>query len=229
MARIYRLSKAGLKLLYKIRHHRGHGIHSPFVFDLVTKVIEEKTAYHAYEDISFVLESMHDSHYRLSKYNKLIFRLSNYFESKHILEIGSGYGINSLCLSAPSANITCTCVETSKRKYLPAQNLYEKWDRRIVLYTGKQLPVIEDKQDCILIDLNNFNYFTQTDLNQYIVSMSYEKTMIIVKGIRTNKRNHMLWKSIISIEARTAVLDLFNTGIIFFNPELYRWSYKISF
>lgn len=228
MPRIYKLSKTGLKILYKIRHHRGHGIHSPFVFNLVTKVIEEKTPYHAYDDIMFVLEGMSHKYYHLNKSNKLLFRLVNYFGSRRILEIGAGYGVNTLCLTAASKEIKCISVETSEKKYFHAQKLYAKWDRDITLHTGDALPDITDKQDCIFIDLVNC-IFLPPDLNQYLSKLSYDKTFIIVKGIRTNKRHQMLWKNIKEIESRTVALDLFNIGIVFFDKKLYRWNYKISF
>lgn len=229
MPRIYKLSRTGLKLLYKIRHHRGHGIHSPFVFNLITKVIEEKTPYHAYEDIKFVLDSMHHRHYRLNKNNKLCFRLTNYFKAEKILEIGSGYGVNTLCLTASSATTECICVEVSEEKSSEAKLLYEKWNRKITLYTDDiELPTLFEKQDCIYINLSNYN-FLPSELNQYLQSLSYEKTFIIVEGIRTNKQSQMLWRSIMNMESRTVTLDLFNMGILFFDTKLYRWNYKISF
>ncbi len=228
MPRIYRLSRTGLKLLYKIRHHKGHGIHSPFVFNLINKVIEEKTSYHAYDDIQFVLDSKSQKHFRLDKYNQLYFRLVNYFGSKSILEIGSGYGVGTLCLTAPSADIVCTCVEVTEHKSAEAQDLYSNWNRNINLHTDKKLPILLEKQDCILLDLNNYSDIP-TDINEYLVSFSSEKTFIIVRGIRTNKHHQMLWRSIMNIESVTAVLDLFSLGILFFDKKLYKWNYQISF
>lgn len=228
MPRIYKLSRTGLKLLYKIRHHRGHGIHSPFVFNLVTKVIEEKTPYHAYDDIRFVLDGVDHKKCSLNKYNKLLFRLTNYFGSKKITEIGSGYGVNTLCLTAHSENVECMCIEVSEKKYQIAKSLYNNWDRKIILYTNKDLPILSEKQDCILINLTNYN-FSSVQLNQYVSNLSYERTFIIVEGIRTNKRCQMLWRSIMDMDSRTVALDLFNVGIVFFDTRLYRWNYKISF
>ncbi len=230
MPRIYKLSKTGLKLLYKIRHHRGHGIHSPFVFNLITKVIEEKTPYHAYEDVKQIInnESDRKQQTKLDKINLLCFRLINYFEAIHILEIGSGYGINTLCLTAPSTNIECICVEESQKKSEKAKLIYKGWDRNIRLYTQKELPILNNKQDCIYIDLNHFNDFG-SDITQYLSIHLTEKSFIIVKGIRTNKTCQTLWRSIMNMESRTAVLDLFNLGIVFFDSKLYRWSYQISF
>ncbi|MDR1881320.1 MAG: class I SAM-dependent methyltransferase [Prevotella sp.] len=228
MPRIYKLSRAGLKLLYKVRHHRGHGIHSPFVFNLITKVIEEKTRYHAYDDIKFALDKLPQGHFRLNKQNTLMFRLVNYFGVKHVLEIGSGYGVNTLCLTAPSSDIKCTCVEVSEQKVVLARKLYDIWTREINLQTDRVLPVLPDKQDCILLDLDNYNRLP-ADINRYLSDLSHEKTFIIVKGIRTNKGCQMLWKGILNMESRTVALDLFNIGILFFDKQLYKWNYQISF
>lgn len=226
MPRIYKLSRTGLKILYKIRHHKGHGIHSPFVFNLITKVIEEKTPYHVYDDINALIDPYKSL--CLEKHSRLSFRLVNYLGAQRILEIGSGYGVNTLCLTAASRSIICTCVETTKKKYTIAEKLYANWDREIKLLTEKQLPIVQEKQDCISIDLNNFN-FSQSDICKYLSDISHEKTFIIVKGIRTNRHNQMLWRNIINIESRTAALDMFNIGIVFFDRILYRWNYQISF
>lgn len=227
MPRIYKLSRAGLRLLYKIRHHKGHGIHSPFVFNLITKVIEDKSSYPAYDDIKSLLGDS-SSQRRFNKYSRLYYRLTDYFEVKQVLELGSGYGIDTLSVTAPSTNTSCTCIELSERKRAEAQKLYSLLDKNIVLYKNLKEASLNGKQDCISIDLNSYNKLSD-DIIKYISSLSHEKTFIIVKGIRTNKRHQMLWRDIIRIDSRTAVLDLFNVGIIFFDKRLYRWSYQISF
>lgn len=228
MPRIYKLSRAGLKLLYKVRHHRGHGIHSPFVFSLIQKVIEEKAPYYAYGDLKDFLCSSPNIAVPTSKYNKLSFRLVNYFSAKKILEIGSEYGINSLYLTAPAQDICCLCIETDVNKAAIARNIYEDWDRSIQLSDINILPRINEKQDCIFIDLDVCESFTK-EMLPLVLSLWHDNTFIVVKGIRTNRSNYMLWKDIAGIEDRTAMLDLFNIGIVFFNKKLYRWDYQISF
>lgn len=224
---MYKLSRTGIKLLYKIRHHRGHGIHSPFVFNLINKVIEEKSPYLIYEDIQCHLESTPALKYKITKYNKLSFRLVNYFGAKRILELGSGTGINTLYLTAYTSNTVCVCYETDDKKYVEAKERYKDWDRNIILHT-ESFPVLEEKQDCVFINLNSSGCLPES-LPEYLESISHEKTFIVVEGIRTNSRCKMLWKGIADIQARTAMLDLFNIGIIFFDKQLYRWNYQISF
>lgn len=228
MPRIYKLSRTGLKLLYKIRHHKGHGIHSPFVYNLIRKVIEEKSPYYVYGDLKEYIYNNPEVYCRISKYNRLSFRLVNYFEAKQILEIGSGIGVNTLYLTAWAKDTECICIEPDKKKYDTARKLLKNRERKIKLINGKELPVLTKKMDCIFIDFNDYNNFTG-NFTEYLLSISHENTFIAVKGIRTNKRCRLLWKSIANMEQRTAMLDLFNVGIIFFNKNLYRWDYQISF
>lgn len=70
-----------LKFLYHSKNE--HGVHSPFVFDLVTKCFYDKTKY---------------TEYSLLKNNpkraRLLFRIIRYFKPKTILEIGNELNTN---------------------------------------------------------------------------------------------------------------------------------------
>lgn len=229
MPRIYKLSRVGSRILYKVRHHKGHGVHSPFVFTLITRVIEEKTPYHRYRDIEEHIENQQIiNRYKINKYDRLSFRLINYFEAKKILEIGTNNGINTLFLTAPDSSISCTVIEQSREKAEKAEMLYKNWDRNITLITDEMLPDANEKLDCIYIDLNNHNALPN-NIIAYLKKISHEKTFIVVKGIRTNRKCKTLWRDISMMEDRTAMLDFFNLGIVFFRKELYRWDYQISF
>lgn len=229
MPRIYKLSRAGLRLLYKVRHHRGHGIHSPFVYNLITKVIEEKKPYYKYLDIKEYINSKPYIKGRITKYNLLTFRLCNYFNVKKVLEIGSGEGLNTLYLTAANKNIECICIETSLDKAASAKILYKDWSEKISLHVNQDLSLIQEKQDCVYINLKNYTFFSADSLKSFIKKIASNETFIIVNGIRTNKKNQMLWKSMDDIEGRTAKLDLFHLGILFFDNKLYKWNYQISF
>ena len=46
-------------LLYRgIRYRRGYGVHSPFVFNLITKVIEERCSYYSFYDIELIRKQL---------------------------------------------------------------------------------------------------------------------------------------------------------------------------
>jgi len=113
-----------IEYLYIAQHKGGHGIHSPFVFDLHTSVIESDKQYYSYEimdDIRYTLLSdkseikindlgagskkLKSDTRKLAdvvrvssikpKYGRLLFRLVNYFQPQNILELGTCVGIGT--------------------------------------------------------------------------------------------------------------------------------------
>jgi predicted O-methyltransferase YrrM len=77
--------KSYLKFLWNSKNQ--HGVHSPFVYNLLTKCFYNKTNYQEYS----ILKSNHKSaNYPISsKQVNLLFRVVHYFQPKSILEIGS--------------------------------------------------------------------------------------------------------------------------------------------
>lgn len=228
MAKRYKWSRIGVRLLYKIRHHKGHGIHSPFVFNLVNNVIEEKTAYYCYDDIAKYLSSFGRKQLVANKRNRLAFRMTNYFDAKNILEIGSSIGVNTLHLTAFSKQSKCICVEKNPKKRDVAEQLYSGYNHRIELLNDLPLLPLDTSFDCIYIDLNHFNTIPFCYLDE-LCRQCHTKSFIMVVGIRRNKEYNKIWRYLSSNKSRTVELDLFNIGIIFFDRQLTRWEYKISF
>jgi predicted O-methyltransferase YrrM len=118
--------------LWKSFHPKGAGIHSPFVFKLVTKVINNNTKYNCYKDIEkerkklsknrtmlnvvdYGIGSNHikSNKKQISKIAKfslkpkkqaqLLFRLIKHLNPNNILEIGTSLGITT-CYMAKAAN-----------------------------------------------------------------------------------------------------------------------------
>ena len=227
MPKIYRLSRTGTRILYKVRHHKGHGIHSPFVFNFITKVIEEKSPYYAYNDIREFLISSPETTFAESKFERLIFKSVNYFNAKKILELGAGNGINTLYLTVASKQCTCICVETNSEKRNTADLLYQRWGHNITI-SDDLFPKIDSTVDCILVNLRNYDVDSNS-LVEYLLSCIDKNSFIIVDGIRTNRKHQMLWKRLIGCDEVIVSMDLFHVGILFFNPKYYKRNFKLSY
>jgi predicted O-methyltransferase YrrM len=118
--------KSYLKFIWNSTN--AHGVHSPFVFDLVQKCFYDKTIYSEYSDLekyrNALLQNKHTIEVtdfgagsRIFKSNtrainqiaknagisaeraKLLFRIVNYFQPKSILEIGTSVGLATSALS----------------------------------------------------------------------------------------------------------------------------------
>ena len=82
----------------KIRHRKGYGVHSPFAYGLITKVIEEKSGYYAYKQIEDLHRTLHDRQNFNKRKCRLLFRLANRFKPRCIIECGSEDGYSTLYL-----------------------------------------------------------------------------------------------------------------------------------
>lgn len=119
-----RLALKYLQYWFTAKNGRGHGIHSPFVFDLVTHVFNDSGNYYCYaimegerqqfltnhnnikvQDLGAGSRKGTDHQRKISsiaqnalkppKYSRLLFRMANYFNSQSILELGTSLGITT--------------------------------------------------------------------------------------------------------------------------------------
>ncbi|MCU0405231.1 MAG: class I SAM-dependent methyltransferase [Chitinophagaceae bacterium] len=117
-----------VKYLLTAENGKGHGIHSPFVFDFVIHVLNDKGSYYCYTPLEDLRrELLHDDQelevvdlgagsrkgtgtvrkvseialnaLKPSKYSRLLFRMANYYKSHTILELGTSLGITTSYLA----------------------------------------------------------------------------------------------------------------------------------
>ncbi len=135
------LGVRGLKFFWKSKNQ--HGVHSPFVFDLVTKCFYDKTIYLEYSILKVYRKSLlANENYievtdfgagsRVFKSNKrqitqiaktagisskraeLLFRLVKYFQPNSILEIGTSLGLATSALASGNKNAKIISLEGCK-------------------------------------------------------------------------------------------------------------------
>lgn len=121
-----------LKHQITARNSKGFGIHSPYVFNLVTKIIHDYTPFYCYQEIenerhkllanknkititdlgsgskansncTRTISNIAKHSLKPKKQAQLLFRLVNYFGSQNILEIGTSFGITTSYLASISS------------------------------------------------------------------------------------------------------------------------------
>ncbi len=127
-------------LKHRLKAGNEHDIHSPFVYDLYTKVIIDNSSFYAFEKIESVRSKMRLSEERIQvmdfgtggeekkqrlltlsfiarhfvksrKEARLLFRLINFFRPKSILELGTSLGITTLYLAVPNSKSKVVTIE----------------------------------------------------------------------------------------------------------------------
>ena len=125
----FKLATKYLKYKWHASNAKGHGVHSPFVYDLIRKVLMDQRIFYSFEAIeSCRREMLKDkrvlhiedfgagsrlkktnqrsiseiakSSLKPKKYSQLIFRIVHYYSPKNILELGTSLGITTSYLAA---------------------------------------------------------------------------------------------------------------------------------
>jgi len=137
----YQLGKKFIKYYINASNSKGHGVHSPFVFEFIEKVLNDKTPYKVYgvieaqrnlllqnntaievEDFGAgsatiktnnrVVKAIASSSLKPKKYSQLLYRIISYYKKQSILELGTSLGITTAYL-ASAQNTSVNTLEGS--------------------------------------------------------------------------------------------------------------------
>ncbi|MBL6660955.1 MAG: class I SAM-dependent methyltransferase [Crocinitomicaceae bacterium] len=233
---------------YRLNAKYLHGVHSPFVYDFMKNAmgiyIKEQHQKEILQCISNVnsnkkeiivqdygakskklkgKRSVREIFKTSSSYGKnalLLYRISNYFKPKRILELGTSIGIGSLHLHLgyPSAHITSVegCQETFN---LAKQNL-ESTNIELINSTFYDYikSLNEESFDLIFIDGHHdgeaLKYYLKL-LSDYI----HNDTIIVLDDIRWSNSMYNAWNKIKLEKKYHLSMDFFRMGILMKRPQ----------
>jgi len=160
------LSKKYLHYLLTAQNGKGHGVHSPFVFDFIIHVLNDKKNYDCYQKIESVrkqllknnetievedfgagsavipfknriVKGIAASSLKKKKYAQLLFRIAKYYDAKTIVELGTSFGITTSYLASANADSKVFTFEGAKNiAAIAAKNFYELHLKNIELMEG---------------------------------------------------------------------------------------------
>ncbi|MBB3186939.1 O-methyltransferase [Microbacter margulisiae] len=169
--------------LLKARHRQGFGIHSPFVFRLLTEVIFVQEYFYCYEPIEALRDTLLENKEKIrvedfgagkytertiasvakysvksAKYAQLLFRLANMNTSQTILELGTAMGITTSYLASANAHAAVYTIEGDSKLCEYARNHFAQLGKdNINLFSGtidQHLPKILE-----IVDKLDFVFF----------------------------------------------------------------------
>ena len=132
-----------LKYYITSSNGKGHGVHSPFVFDFIVKVLNDRRQFYPYEAIESLRERLlHDATLldiedfgagsaiqatkqrsiasiarnaaKNRKLSQLLFRIVHYYQPKEIIELGTSLGISSAYMATAAPNAKVFTLEGAK-------------------------------------------------------------------------------------------------------------------
>ena len=207
---------------------QGFGVHSPWAYDLIENVINERHPYYAYEDLYPFWEKapQYMPQYPQSR-DELLFRLVNHFNPEFILEIGTGAGVSTGYLASVS--------KQSKVVTLDFPNPGEKEVRRNLKKIRNieyiAADVLETTQD--ILDSGSvpqFFHIAHTALWKQAVGMILQyatpETVIVVEDLGKKQKKEW-WKEIIKDERVGVTFQMKKVGLLFFDHKMTKQHYVL--
>lgn len=223
------------------RHHGGYGIHSPFAYGFITKVVDERRGYYAYDDIELVRKQLAQKG-RLprggaftAKENKLLFRLANFTGARRIIELGAGDGLTALYLTYPSSEARCLVVEADENRGQAVRQTYDRWGRGAIRLLGgdPDRRLDEALAEMGRVDLLVVGPAIPPEAARAALEKAlphcHERTLLAVGGLRRDETSLELWRWLTARIETTVTFDLCVVGVAILNPKLHEKNYKVYF
>lgn len=202
----------------RFRKRCGYGVHSPSDFFLITFVIYEKLPFYAYERLLGFRQRSGIRPEHREKVDRLLFRLVNYLQPKYLLEIGTGSGISIRYMA-------------EARKAMSVSTFSDAMSDRV-----GDIPGCRNDIDFYSTGLAGFVSFLEEsqekpDMIHIAHTSEYESafeavlpyvspnTCVIISLPYNDKEKKEWWKKVVEDERTGVTFDLYDIGIVFFNPK----------
>ncbi|RUT73436.1 hypothetical protein [Ancylomarina longa] len=247
----YQLKKR-LYRLKSIRRRRGFGIHSPFVFHLVTNVISAKLNYPALDnmhairkqtidflknelqkdsfgtDVSGKLEKEIERIKKEEALDRLIFRVMNFSHPKRPVFMGSELGFTAGYMAKVDAEIPLQWIGNDVPLTLFQDIILNKWFvDNIVFVSITEINELKEIDFIVLSDSCSPELIEE--LVQNPANILAENSFMIIKNIHKNERMSKLWAECIQWKHFAISLDLFELGILIARRGMRKNDYVIKY
>lgn len=193
----------------RLRQSLGFGVHSPYIYALLTDVFRERLPYYAYEAIGQLPgESPYSS--GSFKINRLLFRLVNRFLPDSIIEAGDSDGRSLKSMSLARKDAVC--------RNIPGGRGFS---------TEKLKQTLGNSQQLDFLFISSTNAFREAF--EAALPLTGEHSVFIILSIHADKDRRMWWKAVEHDERTGFTVDLYDIGLVFFDRNHPRRNYRMTY
>jgi predicted O-methyltransferase YrrM len=240
------------RLNFLLKSSNQHGIHSPFVYDLITKCFYDKTPFSAYHNLKALRNKLiynqdlvkikhyseaskvfQSNHQKIStivkgegssyKKQKQLYRITNYFKPKNVLELGTSVGLGSAAMAIASNNSIIKTVEVNKNISDIAKKVFKSYQLKNIQIDTSSFKDFFKKSnyenlDLVYLDGTCDKESTIENFNS-LLKHSHNESVFIINNIYWSKEMTEAWNIIKNQKEITVSIDTFYWGFLFFRKE----------
>ena len=247
-----KIIKSYLNFLWNSKNE--HGVHSPFVFNLVTKCFYDKKQYPEYSILKNYRNSLLQNKNtievtdfgagsRVFKSNtrainqiarnagiskrraELLFRITNYFQSESILEIGTSLGLATSALLLGNVKSKISTIEGCYNTLYVAQKQFEEFGFKNITSINTEFSSYLKNYQLAIINYQliyfDGNHSKEATLEYFelLLPTINNETVWIFDDIHWSPAMEAAWEIIKNNPKVTVTIDTFQWGIVFFRTE----------
>lgn len=238
--------------LFHLRHRKGHGIHSPYLFEFLSRVIFNSEGVECPPMVRQEHRALKKDltpaggegrsvrffvrHSSVSeKHAALLHRIARWFHPEMMVELGTGLGISTLYLATGSPDTPLHSIEgNTERASFAAQLVSRCMLGPVSIHWGDMdekladiLPLIPGRF-LAYVD-GNHHYEPTVSYVKSLMERAGEEAVIILDDIHWSKGMNRAWKEVISWPETRVSIDLFHMGILLLRKDLHHEQLKIKF
>ena len=231
-----------------IKSKNKHGVHSPFVFDLITKCFNKKNPtnfdqlflkykkelFKNTSTINVTSNGTISNMRQVSKISKstgisnksakLLIKLMQYYKPTSVMEIETSLGLSTAALSISLPNSSITTIEECRETGNIAQNLFNKYQfKNIKLIIGNYNETLAKQLNKNTFDFVFFNgnHTKKATLDYFKLSLSsiHNNSFFLFNNIYRNFEMKQAWEEIKKNPSVTITIDTYQWGLVFFRKE----------
>lgn len=248
------LQRIGSYLGHLVRARNRHGVHSPFVYDLISHVLRPRIELPEFETIEAQRADLLDSDQTIrvndlgagsrvfdqptravadiaktalkpAAQAQLLFRLSRYFRTQQVLELGTSFGISTLYLALGANEGTVYTIEGCPQTMRIAQHHFDQLKQRnIQAVLGSfrsKLPETLQKMGTVDLAFIDGHHAKEPTLEYFeqILPKAHNGTVFVLDDIHWSPGMEQAWETIKAHPRVTVSVDLYNLGLVFLRTE----------
>jgi predicted O-methyltransferase YrrM len=232
-----------------------HSLHSPFFFDLYRKVIHAKQSVDLFQSIENLRKELlsdesivdgidHGGGPAVSKetrtvkdvaagslsqpsFLRLYHRVIEYYEARHVVELGTSLGISSLYMAQAKGVELATFEGSAPLAARARKNFQQLNSTNIKIIEGNIDTTLPNylglcpKIDIVFMDANH-RYEPTLRYFNWILQKTHPRSVIIMDDIHYSSEMERAWHEIKAHRLVYGSADLYRCGLLFFDPSVNR-------
>ena len=217
-------------LKYLLQRKTKYSIHSPFVYEFMTKVLYDKGTNRDYDlmlRISRLVDGKKFATRSRRKQARFLYRLVGYLEPETVLSFGKVSALNTSALALGNLQ-TKVYLEQSNDFLETLSSMGVVNVNLIHPETDKEEELERYNTGFVLYGLEDFGEDTWNNLEEGMAQAD-EDTVLVFEGIHQSHRTEAAWEAIKEGEGVSLTMDLYSMGLVFFREGIEKQDFVLRY